>query len=298
MAKFRKNHSKSSKGKSFALRGFMVTGILFLLLFFNFYKYASFDEDSTHNDLQILSDDEINYLPTGSSSQIIRHRYYSLAYNENNEQADWVAYKLTKQSIQIPNVKREREYRKDYKVKTGSAIHSDYSHSGYTRGHLAPAGDMAFNTTAMKESFFMSNMTPQIRAFNNGIWKELEENTRDWAYRNDEIYIVSGPLFNLENPTQIGKNNVAVPDAFYKAILDIKSPSQKSIAFIVPHEKSDIHLSEYAVSIDYLENVCSFNLFPDLYIDEEEEQELESGMDIKLYDYRIACTRHYNFVSF
>ena len=55
---------------------------------------------------------------------------------------------------------------------------------------------------------------------NNGIWKELEEQTRDWTYQNDEVYIVSGPIF--EGPIKYIKNKVAVPTAFYKIILDIK----------------------------------------------------------------------------
>ena len=233
------------------------------------------------SEMQSFDPGKIDYLPTGHHSDIVHHEYYSLGYNEDHEQADWVAYRLTKESLLIPNVERERQYRPDYNVKTRSAFHRDYSNSGFTRGHLVPAGDMAFDDIAMRESFYMSNMSPQLRSFNNGVWKELEETVRDWTFQNEEIFIVSGPVFYNRIKKRIGKNKVAVPDAFYKAILDITTPSQKSIAFIIPHELSETHLSEYAVSIDDLEATLNFNLFPDLYLNEKEEEKLESGFEIE-----------------
>ncbi|MBT8230910.1 MAG: DNA/RNA non-specific endonuclease [Bacteroidia bacterium] len=283
MAKFRQNHARQSKGSSFAIKGFVVTIVLFGILLFGFYKFGALlgVSDPEPAELEEFNPDKIDYLPSGHRNDVVHHNYYSLGYNENHEQADWVAYRLTKESIQAPNVKRERNYRPDYSVKSRSAFHRDYTNSGYTRGHLAPAGDMAFNTDAMKESFFMSNMSPQIRSFNNGVWKELEETVRDWAYDNEEVYVITGPIFFGRPAKRIGENKVAVPDAFYKAILDITTPSQKSIAFIIPHEKSEKHLREYAVSIDKLEEHLGFDIFPDLYLSKNEEMQLESAFNIR-----------------
>ena len=158
---------------------------------------------------------------------------------------------------------------------------------------MAPAGDMAFSTDAMQESFYMSNMTPQIRHFNNGIWRELEENVRDWAYDNDELYIVSGPIFYGSNPDRIGQNKVAVPDAFFKAILDIEGSKTKGIGFILPHERSYKHLREYAVSIDDIEKETGLDLYANL-MEESEEEKLESqnesfrwNFDKKKYNERV-----------
>ena len=145
----------------------------------------------------------------------------------------------------------------------------------------------------------MSNMTPQLRVLNNGIWRELEENVRDWAYDNDEIYVVSGPLFYDKPKKYIGKSTkVAVPDAFFKAILDIEGNKQKSIGFIIPHEKSEKHLREYAVTIDELERQAGLDLFPDLIINDTEEEKLESQMnpnqwqvDKKRFNQRV---KHWN----
>ena len=90
------------------------------------------------------------------------------------EQAEWVYYSLSQSNLLAPKVPRFDYFNPDPKVKSKSAVHSDYSNSGYTRGHLVPAGDMSYDKQGMKECFYMSNMSPQPRVFNNGIWKELE----------------------------------------------------------------------------------------------------------------------------
>jgi endonuclease G len=79
---------------------------------------------------------------------------------------------------------RTNDFREDYKVTTGSASLSDFKGSGYDRGHLAPAGDMKWSSTAMSESFYMSNMSPQKPGFNRGIWKKLESRKLPWFSRS------------------------------------------------------------------------------------------------------------------
>ncbi len=234
------------------------------------------------------------YLPTSTTGEIIHHKYYSLSYNEKYELAEWVAYVLTKESLKIPNVKRTNWFEDDLNVKTGSATYYDYKGSGFTRGHLVPAGDMAFNKEAMKESFYMSNVTPQKRAFNNGIWKELEENVRNWAWKNHRLYIATGPVLDKNINRYIGKNKVGVPKYFYKVILDIDDPDRKGIGFIIPNERSEQPLENYEVTIDSVEKLTNIDFFNELLTDDEEEK-LESCFDSrkwkvskKLYRKRIS----------
>ena len=121
------------------------------------------------------SGNPFNYLPSQQGNgQIVHHTNYTLQYNEEHEQASWVAYRLTGQQIQNPSTKRKDNFRSDPKVKTGSASLSDYKGSGYDRGHLAPAADFKWSATAMSESFYMSNMSPQVPSFNRGIWKNMK----------------------------------------------------------------------------------------------------------------------------
>ena len=128
-----------------------------------------------------------------NDSEIIQHVGYVLKYNENYEQAEWVAYQLT---IEEVNGKYERSnnFRKDPHVSTGSATLPDYKGSGYDRGHIIPATDMKWSPDAISASFFMSNMSPQDPSFNRGIWKKLEGQVRKWAIENREIYVVTGPV--------------------------------------------------------------------------------------------------------
>ena len=88
---------------------------------------------------------------------------------------------MTKAEATTKATKRTDRFRSDPKIPTRSATTADYRRSGYDRGHLAPAADMAFSVQTMTDSFFMSNMSPQKPAFNRGIWKELEALVRYFA---------------------------------------------------------------------------------------------------------------------
>ncbi len=189
----------------------------------------------------------------------IKHFAYSLIYNEEHEQADWVAYELLK-SETIPNFKRTNRFIVDTMIYTGTATNSDYLHSGYDKGHLAPAADMTWNLQAMKESFYFSNISPQLPGFNRGIWKKLEMNVRDWAQTHNCLYITSGPIF-MNSDQRIGKNNVTIPSHFYKTILIYNDSIQEAIGFIFPHKKCEGEIFDYAISIDSLELITGLNFY-------------------------------------
>lgn len=218
-------------------------------------------------------------LPAHSpSDQIIKHEGFALKYNEEHEQADWVAYQLTREEVD-GRYKRTDNFRKDSSVKTGSASLDDYRGSGYDRGHLMPAGDAKWSKQAMSDTFYLSNMSPQRAGFNRGIWNNLEEKVRDWAVENDEIYIVVGPVLNQPPIEKIGKSGVSVPSAYYKVILDYKEPGLKAIAFVMPHEGSKDALGTFAVSVDKAEEITGIDFFPDL--PDEVENRLEAELDLK-----------------
>lgn len=226
--------------------------------------------------------DRTKWLPT-SNGEIVNHEYYSLSYVEKHEQAEWVAYELTKDRLNGDRVKRNDNFRPDPGVETGSATPNDYRGSGYDRGHLCPAADMAFNETAMDETFFMSNMSPQDRQLNHGVWRELEESTRDWARKFKHLYIVTGPI--LKNTRgNIGKQNkVSIPTSYYKILLDLSEPEIKGIAYIIPNEVRSETLDEFAGTIDEVEKLTNINFFPNL--DANMEQKVETNFDVSLWRY-------------
>ncbi len=295
MAKFRTNHSKNNSSQS---SGMIVKVGLFAAimggLFFVFNFFSGGNENLTeaidkvgnmlNSDSNTSLSSANNFLPTSTTGEIIQRDFFTLSYSEEHEQAEWIAYELTKESLKMPNVERTGDFRPDPKVRKASASPRDYKGTGYDRGHMAPAGDMAYSTDAMSESFYMSNISPQIKNFNGGVWRELEENVRVWAIRFDKIYVVTGPVLTRGIRETIGDNKVAVPDEFYKVILDFTEPEIKSIAFIMPNEISNNAIEYYAVSIDQVEEVTGIDFFPELY-DEEMEAELESTFDVSLWSF-------------
>lgn len=272
MAKFQSNHTKARASQSSGMiaKVGIFSAILGALYFF-FNKPASETEAAAEvvieedvEDLEEISIDSIFYLPTSTSTKIVQHKYFALSYLEEYELPEWVAYELTAARLKLPWVRRTNDFRPDPKISSGSAFPGDYSKTKYDRGHLAAAADMAFDESAMSESFFMSNMSPQDPGFNKGIWRELEELTRDWAIRFKHLYVITGPVFNDKIKFWIGENQVAVPPAFYKVILDINDPGKKAIAFIIPNETSQERLETYAVTIDKVEEETGIDFFNEL----------------------------------
>lgn len=227
------------------------------------------------------------YLPKGAKGQVIHNKFSSFCYNEEHEQAEWVAYILDKENLKKERVDRTDFFEEDTRVKTGSATHYDYKGSGYDRGHLVPAADMAFDLEAMEQSFLMSNISPQARNFNQGVWRELEETIRSWTFKWNKLYIVTGPVLGSNVKGRIGENDVSVPVAYYKVVLDITDPEWKAIGFMMPNQVSYAPLYQFAVSVDDIEDATGLNFFSDL-LDKELEKKLEAEFNIDLWPFSKA----------
>lgn len=106
---------------------------------------------------------------------------------------NWVAWELTRQET-TGNEERKSKFLPDPDLPEPRVEHSDYTHSGYDRGHMAPAADMKWSEKAMQESFYMSNICPQNQKLNRDDWGDLENECRTWA-KNTEMYILYVDLF-------------------------------------------------------------------------------------------------------
>ncbi|TDQ22788.1 DNA/RNA non-specific endonuclease [Tenacibaculum caenipelagi] len=226
--------------------------------------------------------DNFNYFPTSTTGVIIKHNSYQLSYNEKHEQAEWVAYSLDKSDIVYTNRKRPF-FIVDPKVKTKSADWRNYKKSGYDKGHLCPAGDRRASQKAHDETFYTSNISPQNHEFNAGIWNKLEQKTRYWTKKYNHLYVVTGGILE-PNLKTIGKENVSVPNYFYKVLLDYTQPEIKAIAFLLPHKESNKPLHDFVVSIDELEQKTGIDFFPEL--PDSIENQLEASTDYKNWSFR------------
>ena len=251
------------------------SGFIFFSLFLP--RSTAFSKQKQHSPDSLRSFPE-NFLPAYTATdEIIRHTAFTLCYSEKQEQAKWVAYRLTDGMCNNNGEERTNNFRVDPDVKTKSAIPDDYKKSGYDRGHLCPAGDMGWSGQTMSESFLMSNMSPQLPGFNRGIWKNLEEDVRCWAIGNKEIYVVTAGVLE-DNLTTIGMDKVAVPRYYYKVILDVHPPEYKAIGFVLPNAASKQSVFDYAVSVDSVEHLTGINFFPAL--PDSLENKLEAHFDI------------------
>jgi endonuclease G len=219
--------------------------------------------------LPILSySQDDKYLPTTSQGIIIKHNNYIVSYVEKFEGSEWCAYEFIPEET-IDNVDRKSgDFMKDPLIETGSAQHSDYTNTGYDRGHLAPAADMKFSADAMFESFYMSNVLPQAPKLNRNTWKYLEADIRNYVIRTrDTLYIFTGGIIlNITNPTSInyiGSDSVAIPQFFYKIVYN---QSKNNILAIAIPNYNDVSADYfgYVSTVDEIEKLTGIDFFPEL----------------------------------
>jgi endonuclease G len=218
---------------------------------------------------------------TRPNDQIIKHTGYTLSYNSTYNIANWVAYELTAAETRAV-VKRNNKFIPDPLLKAGKASNEDYKGTGYDRGHLAAAADMCYSNQTMVESFYLSNMTPQVPSFNRDIWKRLEGQVRQWAVDDSAIYVVTGTVLTPGLQT-IGYDRITIPTYFYKVILDYRQPNPKGIGFIIPNQGSPESIKHFAVTIDSVEKVTGTDFFYQL--PEDQQRIIESTIDLSKWNW-------------
>jgi len=199
---------------------------------------------------------------SGQPEQIIHRTAYTLSYNKDWVNCNWVYWILTREHCK-GNAKRSNEqFTEDNEVKGRKATDRDYVQSGYDRGHMCPAGDNQWDKKAMSETFKLSNICPQSHNLNTGDWNDLEQACRFWAKKYGELHIVCGPIYynNVKNRL---KNKVGVPDAFFKCIVRTgNNPS--GLGFIYKNNGKHHEMDYYVCSIDKVEETAKINVFKGL----------------------------------
>lgn len=226
-----------------------------------------------------LPRNQLDYLPTQVlGDQLIRQRYYTVSYSSKHQNPEWVAYELYGARLEQKNHEERANFHDDPRANDASS--SAYSHTGYDRGHLVPAHDMSFNEQAMSESFYMSNITPQVPDFNRGIWKRLESQVRVWAKKERRVYVIAGPLLRqrVREEQRINGTGPTYPRGFFKIIVDYDGNERKGIAFMFKNKDIDQPLENFVTSIDRVESYTGLDFFPKL--SEREERMIEATADI------------------
>lgn len=174
------------------------------------------------------------FIPIASDAQTIRvdKSVYSSVYDlqlQSPRQVWW-----TLRATDLGDTKREPSWKfmPDVPDPRAVARHEDFTHSGYDRGHLCPAADRSFSIDAMRSTFTISNICPQMPRVNRGTWKETEEWCRRAALQYDSICVLVVPVWLDRDTTYIGRHRLAVPHAFLKSAWTMRNDSVISSWFI------------------------------------------------------------------
>jgi len=196
-------------------------------------------------------------------AQVLDRKSYISAYDGRCKNPYYVYEFLDEKSIDGSVSRYGMEFKED--VNLPNIIRSnlsDYKGSGFDRGHLCPAGDCTYSKEAMIDSFYLSNISPQVPKFNRGYWKKLEEHVRTLVTEYKRLEVITGPLYLPHNELNgnryvkyqvIGKNDVAVPTHFFKIVRS----KDRTWAWILPNEEIDksTPFIDFEVTLDKVERV-------------------------------------------
>ncbi len=177
-------------------------------------------------------------------------------------------------SVQVSNASRPGTYPDDTRV-PGSLTSSDYSNTGWSRGHQTGFADLRdhYGTEAGQSSMYMTNMCPQDQPFNGGPWQTFEDlvtTTLPAAY--GRVWVYTGPIFGEQIVPPIGTKNIPVPNAFYKIMVRETAPGVPVVlATILPNsstidkpyaDMTDKDFWKFTTTVDRVQELTGLTFFP------------------------------------
>ena len=208
---------------------------------------------------------------------VLQRTSYIVSYNKQTRCPNWVAWQLTSDHTD-GELKRMNNFHEDEDCPLPRATLQDYKGSGWSRGHMCPAGDNKWSHKAMYDSFSLVNVCPQDSKHNSGVWNSLEMDCRRWARQYGEVFIVCGPVWTKGKHQTIGPNKVQVPEAFFKVVLRL-NPEPAGFGIITRNNEGTKKHDLYFNSIDQVERITGIDFFPALPDDIENEVEAKADIN-------------------
>lgn len=210
---------------------------------------------------------------------------FSLEWDGLKRANRWTCYQLYKENM-VRNVGRVGKFKEDEMIKDPKhrSTLADYSGSGYARGHLCPSGDRLCSKDQNDQTFFLSNMQPQIPGHNSGTWQQLERKVREeYAPHCDTLYVVKAATIddNHIEAEHIG-SGLIIPKFFYMALLayDKANNTYHALGIWSPHKNKS--KPEY-ITINELERRTGIDFFCNLPDATEEKVEADDSDENKRY---------------
>ena len=268
--------------------------ILFLFIFFSLSSCVMCSHTSEKRECEIIETEDNNIESKNGqrsslsmvglpqiidtiSSTILNRSSYTVSYNPTTRLPNWVMWQLTAEHTDGP-LKRLNNFHEDEDCPLPRATLQDYRGSGWSRGHMCPAGDNKWDDKAMYDSFSLVNVCPQNSKLNSGLWNSIEMDCRKWARKYGEVYIVCGPVLMKREHETIGDNKVVVPEAFFKVVLCMKG-NPKAFGFIVRNTEGNKKKDLFYNSVDDVERITGYDFFPALPDDIEDAVEATARIE-------------------
>lgn len=232
--------------------------------------------------LEVPAIPQVNGLMDVRTSEIREYKGFTLSYNKKALIPDWVAYELTAEETRGRATREDKSFGMDMSYKGKQARREDYKDSGWSRGHMAPAGDFFWSDEAMEETFYLLNICPQNEYLNNKDWQYLEKQVRRWAVDYGRAWVVTGPIIGKNRYGKIGESRVTVPDAFFKAVLVRDDGGYEGVGFVMQNDSKRYYLEKCAVTLDSLEKMTGIDFFPAL--PDKVEDFIESTYDPSVWN--------------
>jgi endonuclease G len=196
-------------------------------------------------------------LPTG---QPICRMAYALLHDNRAKIPLWTVYTITPEKA-MGCGKRSDAFSPDQSLPRGERAElGDYRQSGYDTGHMVNSADMLWSVTAERESFILSNMSPQLANVNRGAWKTLETGIRGWTQQTNDTYTVySGNIYDVMTAKTIGRNAVVVPNSLWKVVVSHRTG--EAWAFLFPNQPNiSTELKSFQVTVVELESLVGYEI--------------------------------------
>lgn len=220
--------------------------LVFLFIVVSYPVYAN----PCSTDLRPKTYDTISYF------QLCYSSYFSL-FNPETKTPKYVIEILKERDkfVETSDADSNRYFKQELKLPSQySPSSSNYVNSGYSKGHLAPAGNYNKGTTEYTDTFYMSNVVPQMQRCNNsGVWLQIENHIRNISKKGVDIYVTTGPVYD-DDHTYI-MNSIEIPDMLFKVVYDYNTHSP-IVGFLIPNiELCGSSLYDFIVPIFKIEEM-------------------------------------------
>lgn len=246
-----------------------------------------------HGDMTRL---EIPRLAGGSNNWFVSYKLsngsvnYSLEWDSNWKIPRWVAFTFDQINSPQNRTGRTNKWGWDNIITPARNIERDWFIRGYDRGHMVASNDRQYSVQANEQTYYYTNMTPQLGLLNQQFWASLERQVQDWArntsFNNNIMYVTKGVAFNNGQPTKWSSSHkMAIPDYYYMAIIHKGDNNEyNGVAFWVEHKQyKGSSARDVAMSIDQVERLANIDLFPNLPDDVESKVEAQNPLQKRFF---------------